>query len=87
MGLIFSCVCSLLLKVQQGQSELTAKTSLQSVLTLRLVEKRQKYKEVVLISTSIGHRGPPPIPSEVKLSLAVELSLVAEMQDQSMEKE
>lgn len=87
MGLIFSSVCSLLLKVQQGQSELTAKTSLQSVLTLRLVEKRQKYKEVVLISRSIGHRGPSPIPSDVNLSLALKLSLVAEMQDQSMEKE
>lgn len=60
---------------------------MKSALALRVLEQKQKYKEVVLISRSVRHRGPAPIPSEVKLSLIVKLSLVAEVQDRSMEKE
>lgn len=55
------------------------KTSLKPVLALRLLKQKQKYKEVVLISRSIRHQGPVPIPGEVKISLTVELSLVVEM--------
>ena len=87
MGLTFSSVCPLLFKVQQGESELAGNTSLKSVLALRVLEQKQKYKEVVLISRPIRYRGPAPIPGEVKLSLIVKLSLVAEVQDHSMEKE
>jgi len=69
----FRSVCPLLLKVQQEKGELAGTTSLKPVLALRVLEQKPKYKEVVLISRSIRHRGPAPIPDEVKLSLIVKL--------------
>lgn len=57
------------------------------MLALRVLEQKQKYKEVVLISRFIRHRGHALVPSVVKVPLIVKFSLVAEVQDQSMEKE
>lgn len=86
VGLAFIAICPLLCRIQQRESELAVNTSWKSVLALRVLEQRQKYKEVVLVSRFIRHRGHTPVPSEVKLSLIVKFSLVAEVQDQSMEK-
>lgn len=87
VGFTLISICPLLYKIQHRKNELAGNTSWKSVLGLRVLKQKQKYKEVVLISRFIRHRGHAPVPSEVKLSLIIKFSLVAEVQDQSMEKE